>query len=279
MVITKLYGGLGNQMFQYAAGLAVARRLDAPLFVDTTWFDPRRHPPESPPLRVYELAAFGIRAAIPLRSRLSLRVRKPPQVFSERGFRYNPEIEKLSGDVVLDGYWQSYRYFDSIADEVRAAFHLASARSWAAKDLLARITGENAIAAHVRRGDYAANPKLTRKFGLLSREYYDQGTALIGRETGEFDVFVFSDDIDWCRANLAFRSARSVTYVSGTEGGHDDMLLITRCRHHVIANSSFSWWGAWLANHPDKIVIAPTRWFNDPPVDTADLILPEWRRL
>jgi Glycosyl transferase family 11 len=278
MVITKLYGGLGNQMFQYAAGLAVARRLDATLFVDTTWFEPRRHPPESPPLRGYELASFGIRAAIPLRTRLSLRLRKP-QIFSESGFRYDPEIERLSGDVFLDGYWQSYRYFDSIADDVRDAFHATNPRSGAAKELLARIADENAIAVHVRRGDYAANPKLTRKFGLLSREYYHQATALIGRNTGEFDAYVFSDDIDWCRGNLALRAARSVAYVSGTDGVHEDMLLMTRCRHHVIANSSFSWWGAWLANHPDKIVVAPARWFNDPPVDTSDLIPPEWRRL
>lgn len=277
MVITKLYGGLGNQMFQYAAGLAVARRLAAPLFVDTTWFDPRRHPPEAPPLRVYELDAFGISETIPLRARLRMNLRRPA-VFAEAGFGYQPEIETLRGDVVLDGHWQSYRYFESVAGEVREAFRFPSPASATGRRLLERIAGANTVAVHVRRGDYVANPKLARKFGVLSPVYYGEAAARIDHRAGDPEFLVFSDEIDWCRRNIALDGGRT-TFVEGTAGAHEDMLLMSRCRHHIVANSSFSWWGAWLGAEPDQVVVAPARWFNDPPVDTSDLIPDGWLRI
>ena len=278
MVIAKLYGGLGNQMFQYAAGLGLAQRLQTPLYVDTIWFDARAHPPESPPTRAYELAAFGIEPGVPLRVRLKARLRKPTY-FAETAFGYQSEIELLQGDVILDGYWQSYKYFAGIDGAVRATFGLPPPSSHVGRSLAARVAVGETVAVHMRRGDYVSNEKVARKLGALPSSYYEQAARAVGSRAGRCDFFVFSDDIDWVRGNVELPAARSVTHVEGTDDAVEDLALMARCRHQIVANSSFSWWGAWLATHPEQIVVAPARWFNDPPVDTRDLLPDHWVRV
>jgi hypothetical protein len=279
MVIMRLYGGLGNQMFQYAAGLALARRLGTSLSLDTRWFDPRRRPGATDHLtRPYQLHLFGIDGRPSVKARVLAALRRPP-VFTEAGFSYQPEFERLRGDTILDGYWQSYRYFAGFEDEVRVRFAFPPVRSEAARGLLQRIDDHpGSVALHVRRGDYATSPKLRKRIGLLPAAYYQNALATLRNRVESPRVFVFSDDIDWCRQALALEGDVMFVGERTAADGWEDMLLMTHCRHHVIANSSFSWWGAWLRRHADGTVVAPERWFNDPAVETSDLIPPDWLR-
>lgn len=278
VVVTRLYGGLGNQMFQFAAGLAVARRLQSRLYADTLWFDPRVHPAEAPPIRRYGLGVFGISPGVPLGVRLRLKLTRPT-VIGDQGVHYQPELQRVEGDVVLDGYWHNYRYLTAVEDDVREVFSLPTELSDAAGSYLDEIRRGNAVALHVRRGDYVSNPKHRRLFGELTPEYYRVAAAELQRRRGRaLALFVFSDEPEWCRGNLTFDDPRSVTFVSGT-ADHEDLSLMASCRDLVIANSSFSWWGAWLANDPDKIVVAPARWPGDPIFDNPDRVPPGWLRL
>jgi hypothetical protein len=280
VVVTRSYGGLGNQMFQYAAGMSVASRLGASLHVDTLWFDPKVHPRESPPQRRYGLGVFGVPERIPARARLLLKLRRPTVIKEKALFSYDPRLAAVAGSVVLDGYWQSYRYFEHIAEEVRRVFRLPPASSHAGRRLLADCADPNCVAIHVRRGDYASNPKLTRIFGVLSDDYYRAAAAEIRRRVGSrLRYLVFSDDIEWCKRNATLATLGDVAFVEGTAADTEDLLLLSSCTNHIIANSSFGWWGAWLAADPDKIVVAPVPWAREPRVDGTDLIPPGWLRL
>ncbi len=275
MVVAKVYGGLGNQMFQYAAGYALARRLDTRLVLDTAWFDPE----VGPALRPFELHWFGIEGGITRRDRILLRLRRAV-VVTEQRFGYDIELETARGTVVLDGYWQSYKYFEGCADEIRAAFRFPELVSDEGKEVARAIEAcDCSVGVHVRRGDYAANPKLRRIHGVLSPEYYANAAAQIrGKVASDVRFFVFSDDIEWCRSSLQLGS--DTAFVAGGRAAPDyeDMALLARCDHHVLANSSFSWWGAWLSPR-DGIVVAPRPWFTDPTLTVEALLPPTWIEL
>ena len=135
------------------------------------------------------------------------------------------------------------------------------------------------VSVHIRRGDYLSNPAFYRFHGVCAVEYYE---AAVGHLAGAVEnpcFFLFSDDLDWARRNL--RLDYPVTYVdhNGEDKDYEDLRLMSQCKHHIIANSSFSWWAAWLCANPGKIVIAPRKWFNDPNIDTADIIPASWRRI
>ncbi|HZT15349.1 MAG TPA: alpha-1,2-fucosyltransferase [Gaiellaceae bacterium] len=281
MVITRLYGGLGNQMFQYAAGLAVSRRLGTALYVDTLWFEPRVHPPDAPPIRRYGLDVFGISPGVPPLLRVALRLGlRRPAVIREEAARAGAELDGVEGDVILDGYWQSAAYFEHAEHDVRDALRFPAPRSAAARRLLDEIARGASVSLHVRRGDYVTNPKHRRLFGVLDPDYYAAATSEIHRRRGAgLDLYVFSDDVTWCRENLELRDAARVTFVTDTAGDAEDLMLMAACRDHVIANSSFSWWGAWLGTAADGIVVAPARWANDPALERPDRIPPGWIRL
>jgi hypothetical protein len=268
VVVTKLYGGLGNQMFQYAAGLGLADRLDTELAVDTSWF---RAAPD--PDRPYALSAFGISPEQPLGVRTRTRLRRP-RPFRESGYGYDPAVEALRGDVLLDGYWQDERYFAHCAERVRNAFRPALPLPPAHAALLAELRAQVSVSLHIRRGDYTS-AKRQRRFGLLSLEYYDAATAYMAAAVPDATFLVFSDDLEWCRENLREPGLR----FSPSGPAAADLALMAACQHNVVANSSFSWWGAWLNPNPDKIVVAPEQWFQAPELRDASPAPQEWIRV
>jgi Glycosyl transferase family 11 len=272
IVVTKVYGGLGNQMFQYAAGLGVAERLDAKVLVDTSWF---RQVPKTV-RRTCQLPAFGIPTRVSLGNRGRLLLR-PPTVVRERAFAYDPRLEQVCGNVLLDGYWQSYRYFEHCEQRVRTAFSFPppTTRSEA---LLSDIHDRTSVAVHVRRGDYLA-PKRAARFGVLPLEYYRAAIELILRQVADAQFLVFSDDAAWCKEAFAENPSVAVPDRARDVPPYEDMFLMASCKHVVVANSSFSWWAAWLNPNPNKVVVAPRRWFRDPSLDTSALVPPGWLRL
>ena len=200
-------------------------------------------------------------------------------IYREPHFQFDPALLELRAPVYLDGYWQSERYFSSIAVLLRQEL-TAKAPLDPKNEALARsIDAVNAVSLHVRRGDYVDNPATTRFHGVCSLDYYQRAIDYISLRVEAPHLFVFSDDPQWTRANLRYAAATTFVDANPPDRGYRDMGLMARCRHHIIANSSFSWWGAWLNPSCEKIVIAPDRWFSAARNDTRDLIPPGWVRL
>lgn len=293
-VVTSLMGGLGNQMFQYAAGRALALRCGTGLKLDLSGFEIAGSRPfelDKLPIRAVpaaktELAALGalgaaranrLRRAI---GRLVSLPRAPnSHIYRERHFHFDPSVFDLRPPILLQGYWQSEKYFFDNADTIRR--ELTPTVELDAKNaaMAERIDSANAVSVHVRRGDYADNPATNRYHGTCTVDYYQRALAYVSERIQSPHAFVFSDDHDWACRNLRFAVPTTFIDVNTAAEGYRDMQLMIRCRHHIIANSSFSWWGAWLSPLAKKIVVAPQRWFNASRNDTRDLIPDGWVRL
>jgi hypothetical protein len=287
MIIGRLEGGLGNQLFQYATVRAIADNLGTNWAVDTGWYAAQTmrrftldrlvsHLPIVPPSQVAWLTGrtqFGHRALLWSVVRRWGR-HGSHAVMEEMDCHYDPTVT-CRRNAYLVGYWQCEQYFLSIRDsllrEINSGFECLGNQV----ALLADIDRSTSVSVHVRRGDYAHSPVTNAYHGTCSPEYYNHAVrALVGAGM-EPQLFVFSDDLDWVRGNLRF--SVPVTYVEGSGLGeeHIDLMLMSRCKHHVIANSSFSWWGAWLSCQ-EGMVIAPRAWFRTQERDTRDLLPARW---
>ena len=197
----------------------------------------------------------------------------------ERHFHFDPEVASLPDGVCLEGYWQSERYFAQVADRVRHDLTLEKPPAGRDAELLAEIAAGNAVSLHVRRGDYVTDPAASATHGVCPLDYYRRAIAFIAERVADPVFFLFSDDPEWTRANLDLGGAATLVDHNGPDRGHEDLRLMSHCDHHIIANSSFSWWGAWLDPRPQKMVVAPRQWFRDASKDTSDLIPESWVQL
>lgn len=279
MVVSTLIGGLGNQMFQYAAGRALALRNGTQLRLDLGWLE---NQPALVTPRRYELDCFHVQAELcsiyprTRRERARELVRLSPRVWREEVFRFDPRVLELPDNVRLIGYWVDERYFLDAAAQIRDDFRFRYRPDERSAELAEEIRGSRmAVSVHVRRGDYVSDERTATLHGVLPHDYYTAAVRRIQSIVANPRFYVFSDDPDWCRSNLELGAP--TVYVSHNQGhGWEDLRLMSRCAHHVIANSSFSWWGAWLNPRPDKIVIAPRRWIADDSYDTSHVVPPEW---
>jgi hypothetical protein len=198
---------------------------------------------------------------------------------NEQGFPFDPAILKAPDNSYLVGYWQTEKYFNSVRPQLLRDFSFKAKPNAKNTATAKQITSTNAVSLHVRRGDYASDATTNQFHGLSPLEYYRRAIELVAGKVKAPHFFVFSDDPQWCKDNLA--TGHPTTYVTNNDGntGHEDMRLMVQCQHHIIANSSFSWWGAWLDEKPKPIVVAPERWFNDPAVDTKDIYAKGWIKL
>lgn len=286
MIITRIVGGLGNQMFQYAVGRALSIESDQELKLDLTEMNRYK-------LRPLQLDQFNIQGAVaredevPARPRKSLvgklvtslkNKRRVPEVV-EKSPSFDPSILKLRGPVHLSGYWQTEKYFVDYADTIRQDFSLKQPFSSEREIIHSAIqAAERPISVHVRRGDYVSNPTANSIHGTCEPEWYKQAMQKISNANEGITFFVFSDDPKWARANLP--AFEKMVFVEPQSDGRDgeDMHLMAACHSHIIANSTFSWWGAWLNPRQDKHVIAPAQWFRSQAHDARDLVPDEWER-
>lgn len=289
MIIVNLIGGLGNQMFQYAAGRALSLRLSAPLRLDVSGFSGYGLHQGFELSRVFgckskiatdeEIREFlGWRSSPVARKivmRPSLDMLHGDRLVVEPHFHYWPGIREVSHNAYLFGYWQSERYFSEVAETIRADFTFSHQLSSQNAEMAEKIGQTMAVSLHVRRGDYVSDSKSNAAHGLCTLEYYREAILHMAEHVERPEFFIFSDDIAWVKANLKVDfPCQYVDHNQGAES-YNDMRLMSMCRHHIIANSSFSWWGAWLNPRPDKIVVAPKKWFaNDKNV--ADLYPAGW---
>ncbi len=286
MIIVKLAGGLGNQLFQYAAGRALAHSQGKTLLLDISNYD-RDHLG-----RQYRLNHFHIQAefATPrdvrrisrqnrrdLFSRVWQRAerylpRHWRSVFVDRVEGYDPALFRIRRNVALQGYWQSEKYFRSIAPLLRQELVLHTPPVGRNATLAREITGVESVSVHVRRSDYVTN----NSHIVLPKTYYEAALAHLAHVAPEAYYYIFSDDIPWCRKHLDLPGPAVFVDHNGPEADFEDLRLMNLCKHHIIANSSFSWWGAWLGNNPQKIVISPRKWFSDSHRKTHDLVPETW---
>lgn len=279
-------------MFQYATGRAVAHRHGVPLLLDSSGFahyDLRRY--ELGELSIQarlatedELTRAGVKAKAPtLLNRVSkvLGLDRPANLLKEASFTYDARIEQATPPVYLDGYWQSERYFSTIRAQLLQELTLKSNWGPDNEDMFGQIlaAGAGAVSLHVRRGDYVTNAHTASYHGVCSLDYYRVAVAYIAERVSAPYFFIFSDDLDWVRQNLQTGFPMTFVAVNSADNGICDLMLMRSCRHHIIANSSFSWWGAWLNSSEDKIVVAPQHWFSGASHDTSDLIPASWIRL
>lgn len=301
MITISVMGGLGNQMFQYAAARALAETHGVGVGIDlsTIGRDPKRSylldrlsVPERPLERASHDIAKTARAATALRwhargaralARLGLRgVPQLPGAYVEKHFHFDPDFFRLGPDIRLHGYFQSEHYFAPIAGHIREAFRPREPFGEAARqtaDAIARAALP--VSIHIRRGDYIHSVENARVHGILHADYYGRALQMLADRLGAgMTLFVFSDDPDAAREVFARLPDTRAEFVSGDpQRPWEDMALMARCRHHVIANSSFSWWGAWLDPSPDKIVIGPRQWFAPAALrrfNTCDLCPSGW---
>ncbi len=288
MVIARLIGGLGNQLFQYALGRTIAASRSTTLKLDITDYETYK-------VQAYALHHFNVIESFATRDeirrlrgggwmakRLSRRLhrlipfRKDSYVL-EKGFAFDPEVLKSPDDVYLEGYWQSEKYFASTEGLLRREFTIRQSLSGRNQEMAARIAGCNTVSLHVRRGDYVSNPNASRVHGLCGADYYQAAVRRIAEIVPQPHLFVFSDDPEWAARNLHLDHPMTIVTGNDTQRDYEDLHLMSLCRHHIVANSSFSWWGAWLDTNPDKIVIVPARWFAREQHDTRDLFPPAWQ--
>lgn len=280
MIIVKLQGGLGNQLFQYSFAYALAHRFKIKCYFDTSHYGYANS-------RRLELELLGIKvntknilSRIVNYSGKNILIKWLQIYFSfivekQLKFTYSNIILGKNVKIYFDGYWQSQYYFINHRNELLKHFVFPSLKSRIAIELMASIKSQCSIAVHVRRGDY-----LTDTSGLFAScefAYYEAAFKIFSTKYPLAVFFVFSDDLEWCRQNFQSNITKFV-FVSGTDRSSsvEDLYLMSICQHNIIANSSYSWWAAWLNQNPNKFVVAPKKWFKDNSVDTSDLYPPEW---
>lgn len=210
-----------------------------------------------------------------LKKTLKYGVSFPSHMIWEQSFGCDMKLAKIKSDLYLDGYWQSEKYFLKNASQIKKDFIFNFKESGTDELLKHHILGSNSVSIHVRRGDYISNPSAIKKHGVCSLEYYYSAIQLISTQLKTPSFFVFSDDIDWARNNI--KTTLPMQFVPNNVGTNSfkDMYFMSQCKHNIIANSSFSWWSAWLNAHPKKLVVSPKLWFLDK-TNTSDLIPESW---
>jgi len=271
MIISKIQGGLGNQMFQYAIGRAYAEKLKTNLCLDLSFYRQPFEKDITP--RKFELDLFNVKYTVAEQSDLSkfhsrsywYRLKRKLGMNVPIHYREGNDcnIKKRKKDIYLDGYWQSESFFKDFSEIINADFQFKKALNKKSEDIATKIKSKvTSVSIHLRRGDYVSSTLTNAYHGVCDIEYYKKAVGYLKDRISDPYFFVFSDDIDWARANF-LPMFDNMEVVPGNEGDDSwqDMYLMSTCHHNIIANSSFSWWAAWLNNNRDKVVIAPQNWF------------------
>lgn len=294
LVVTKLIGGLGNQLFQYAAGRQLAELNDGILKVDLTAF-------ETYTLHAYGLHHFdtAVDVATPRElkafqrlkeSRVLQKVAAHPATgitrfgshfyVREKSLAFDDRILAIRGNVYLEGYWQSENYFRDIRTQLRSELMIKAAPDRENQRMASRIVEGPSASIHVRLGDYVSDPVTRSAHGLLPIEYYKSAIAHMLEIVPGVAFYLFSDDPDAAAKMFRLESASiTVVDINNADRNFEDLRLMSLADHHIVANSSFSWWGAWLGKNQDGVVVAPRRWFADPSRTSDDILPTRWIRL
>jgi len=282
-VVSNIIGGLGNQMFQYAAGYTLSKRTGQALKLhinDYSFINDRKFQLES---------VFGLKANIANATDIKKIIGNKGNLYSrklfyklglsrnlliEKPYVFNNFFFKVSDSVYLDGYWQNYNYFNEEKNNIRKLFTFTSLKSEERESFFKNKNIKNSISVHIRKADYINKNKNSKIFFSLDNKYYLEAFNIMKLKVENPFFYIFSDDIEWVKNNITMESL-DFTIVTPSLSPGKDMALMSKCRHHIIANSTFSWWAAWLNTSNEKIIVAPQKWLNV--VKQPDgLNLPSW---
>ena len=289
-------GGHSNQLFQYAAGRQLAVKNNTNLYLDISWFDSI---PSTDTHRVYELDVYPLNAEIIDTNVISIRSQENKPTIQEKIYRkigidkriwiqsqegngFDKSALLHPDNTMLVGWWQSEKFFPNIREELLSTIEPIKSPSIKNQKIIDEINNSESIWMHIRRGDYVTNKHARDFHGSKDKNYYYNSLKLLTSKLPEsskknIKIFVCSNDLAWCRKELQL--PYPVRYIENRLGS-EDMRVAKHCKHDIIANSSFSWWGAWLNEHTKKIIIAPKTWFEDPAANNETSIVPEgWFRV
>jgi len=292
LVTVKILGGLGNQLFEYAFGRAHSLRKNTDLCLDYYYQTMRTDFDGVNLTRITDIFDLPVKLYVGKKRRkvvkqyglnyfdyLFFAVYKRTRCFITED-NYADSLEKIvkSKNIYVDGYWQSEQYFANINDIVRDDLRFKIEKDVSSLEVYKKITQSNSIGIHIRGKDYINHPW----YEALAIKYYIDGINFISKTNPDFKVFIFTDDIEHVCKNLKELLSYSEIVKVNSNFNSDavDLLLMSKCRHNIICNSSFSWWGAWLNNNSNKIVVAPSRWFKrQSPVDGSKIIPNSWHKI
>ncbi|MFT5759980.1 MAG: hypothetical protein ACI9LM_004764 [Alteromonadaceae bacterium] len=284
MIIVKITGGLGNQLFQYAIGRALSLKLGCELVLDTSFYPQQK-------LRKYELDKFHIAARLATKIEINKSgaghhiiarlIRKlgltsllyPNYIEELESISFVSAIDQCQAGCYLDGYWQNPNYFQKYKDTLCKDFEPIIPISKPAKKWLDKVLTTDSVSLHVRRGDYIQNAHTNSLHGTCSLEYYCNAIAHMKRQVKTPIFYIFSDDIQWCKDNLSFID--NANFIDNTTSAIDDLVLMQNCTANIIANSTFSWWGAWL-NPRQENLVAPADWFCSKERNSLEIYPKSW---
>jgi hypothetical protein len=287
MIIISFSGGLGNQMFQYTL-FKKFQSLGREVKADSTFYD------ENQAHNGFEIEKiFGLK--LPRATKEEINRLKDTSSFLRKYRRFfrifwkSTDVEQITFDfdgsifsrenAYLNGYWQSEKFFKDIKSEIKRDFTFRNIDN-KNKKMSKKILSTNSISLHIRRGDYE-NSASTKKLhgGICTLDYYNRAIKLMADRVNNPTFFIFSDDLDWAKENLKLPSKAFFVGINRGKNSYKDMFLMSHCKHNILANSSFSWWGAWLNANPKKIVICPSRWYNNKRLDSKDIVPESWTRI
>lgn len=293
IIVVKLISGLGNQLFQYAFARQLSLRCGVPLKMDTTFFEDQK-------LRNFSLHHYHINATIASSkeierfttkykaNKLSTSIYYKIEKYIPLNWRLyyqekkwwllDDNIYKLRPPFYINGYWQNHHYYKALSPIIKNELKLKVSLKPHLKQLLNEIIRENfSVAIHVRRGDYISDKGANQTMGVLPIVYYHKAIEIILERITYPTFYVFSDDIDWAKQN--FNDEKRFIFISGNKD-FEDLELMQNCKHQIIANSSFSWWGAFLNINPQKIVICPKNWLANAQQNAiVEIQMPEWIKI
>jgi len=292
MVITHILGGLGNQMFQYAAARSFSIQNKEELLLDLRGFENYRlhsgyqlntvfniDPAVASPEEISKM--IGWRDKKYIKKLLKLKTfsfARGQNLVIEPQFNFWKNLFSCQPNSYLYGYWQSEKYFKLIERIIRHDFRFRDSLDLKNSNLQMNMLKNNSISLHIRRGDYVSNTKNAAIMNYCGLDYYERAIKYLVARLNNPIFYIFSDDIEWVRNNIRLQYSHEFIDNNSGKDGYKDMQLMSSCKHHVIANSTFSWWGAWLNSSPDKIVIAPKKWFINQ-INDVDLVPESWLRL
>ncbi len=278
MTIIKLKGGLGNQLFQYAFGrfLELRNKTNIKFEFSSSNDDTQRE---------YKLGHFN--TVINFISGKELQACKiyslvinmfRTKILGQYNIGYVPSLLNKK-DGYIEGYFQSYKYLEPIQKELLQELTPKEPIEQKFKDIIDKMEGTNSVSVHIRRGDYVNNPKTKAEHYTFGLEYYEEALNFIKTKIQDPTLFIFSDDIKWVKDNLDLRCYQGIFVSDSNFEDYEELILMSKCKHNIIANSSFSFWGAWLNQNSNKIVIAPKKWNNKYQDEYNDICPENWIRI
>lgn len=287
-IIVRLQGGLGNQMFQYAFGRALSMRSGMELYLDTSPLNPKKN-------RGYQLDAFilSVKAAdsekvqrlitphFVIRKKLWKALKIPFRYADthilEKDFPYDNDVACRKTSAYFDGYWQTEKYFGDCKDTIRQDFSFRNEEALCRHVQYEEVLNSNSVSIHIRRGDYVKNPKYKKRLYVCKLEYYKNAMKYLNERFENLTFYIASDDHEWVKSN--FELSKHIKLIE-SKNALEDLYIMSKCKHNIISNSSFSWWAAWLNSNENKRVLAPNIWFNPyAKIDFRDVVPDSWIKI